>query len=130
MDVPPKYLNKAIYKKAKNRADKTYEKPSAYKSAFIVGEYKRMGGKIDESKSKGGLKKWFGKEQWKNMTPYAEGLTKSKTEYVCGQKAKGQKGPSVCRPKAETKKYSKKQIKEAVSIKAKGKTINWSKLKK
>jgi len=128
MEIPPKYLNKDIYKKAKAKADKTYAKPSAYKSAFIVGEYKRMGGKVDESKSKGGLTRWFGKEQWKNLTPYAEGLTKSKTEYKCGEKAPKQKAPSVCRPKAETKKYTKAQIKKAVEIKKKGKQIDWKKL--
>lgn len=128
MEVPPKYINKDIYKRAKAKADKTYAKPSAYKSAFLVAEYKRLGGRVDESKSKGGLTRWFGKEQWKNLTPYAEGLTKSKTALPCGQKAKGQKGPSVCRPKAETKKYTKAQIKKAVEIKKKGKQIDWKKL--
>ena len=128
MEVPPKYINKDIYKRAKAKADKTYAKPSAYKSAFLVAEYKRMGGKVDESKSKGGLTRWFGKEQWKNLTGYAEGLTKSKNALPCGQKAKGQQGPSVCRPKAETKKYTKAQIKKAVEIKKKGKQIDWKKL--
>tara|TARA_R100000278_G_scaffold119458_1_gene100918 strand:- start:338 stop:730 length:393 start_codon:yes stop_codon:yes gene_type:complete len=130
MAVPEKYIDKDIYKRAKAKADKTYKVPSAYKSAFLVAEYKRLGGRVDESKSKGGLKRWFGKEQWKNLTPFAEGLTKSKTEYKCGEKAPKQKGPSVCRPKAETKKYNKKQIKEAVDLKLKGKQIVWSKLKK
>ena len=128
MEVPPKYINKDIYKRAKAKADKTYAKPSAYKSAFLVAEYKRLGGRVDESKSKGGLTRWFGKEQWKNLTPYAEGLTKSKTEYKCGEKAPKQKGPSVCRPKADTKKYTKTQIKKAVEIKKKGKQIDWKKL--
>ena len=128
MEVPPKYINKDIYKRAKAKADKTYAKPSAYKSAFLVAEYKRLGGRVDESKSKGGLTRWFGKEQWKNLTGYAEGLTKSKNALPCGQKAKGQKGPSVCRPKAEAKKYTKAQIKKAVEIKKKGKQIDWKKL--
>ena len=59
MAVPEKYIDKDTYKRAKAKADKTYKVPSAYKSAFLVAEYKKLGGRVDESKSKGGLKRWF-----------------------------------------------------------------------
>jgi len=36
--------DKELYDKAKAIADKTYKKPSAYKSGFIVKTYKDLGG--------------------------------------------------------------------------------------
>jgi len=121
-----KYLDKNIYNKAKKIADDKYKKHSAYKSAFIVKTYKDLGGRIDESKSKGGLKRWVN-EGWKNLTPFAEGVS-NKTKYACGEKAPKQKLPSVCRPLKDINKYNKEQIKKATLLKKQGKTINWSKL--
>lgn len=126
MDIPERYLNKDIYRKAKKVADNTYEKPSAYKSAFLVREYKRMGGKLRNTKKPSALKRWALMD-WKNLSPYAEGLG-GRLDYACGERAKGQKEPSVCRPKAEAKKYSKEQIRKAIMIKKQGKQIDWSKL--
>jgi hypothetical protein len=122
------YLNKAIYTKAKLIADEKYKRPSAYKSAFIVKTYKELGGLIDNTKGKNKLKKWVS-EDWKNLTPYIEGKGTRK-EYKCGDKAKGQKNPSVCRPLSEVDKYTKTQIKNAVQLKKEGKTIKWKELKK
>lgn len=46
------YKDPTLYKKAKAKADKLYDKPSAYKSGFIVQEYKRLGGRFN-TKRKG-----------------------------------------------------------------------------
>jgi len=128
MDIPAKYLDKKIYLKAKAKADATYKKPSAYKSAYIVKQYREMGGKIKQNNKPSNLKKWFVKEKWVNLTPYAEGLTTSKTKYKCGEKAPNQTKKSVCRPTEKVKDFSKKQIKKAIDIKEKGKVIKWDKL--
>jgi len=44
-------LNKKLYEKAKKIADKKFDKPSAYKSAFIQKQYKSMGGKYKGKKT-------------------------------------------------------------------------------
>jgi len=44
--------NKALYNKVKQQADKKFDKPSAYKSAWIVKTYKSSGGKYKGKKSK------------------------------------------------------------------------------
>jgi len=62
-----KPTNPALYAKAKAIADKTYSKPSAYKSGFIVKKYKEMGGEYeDEPDGKRPLERWF-KEDWKDV---------------------------------------------------------------
>jgi hypothetical protein len=62
-----KPTNPALYEKAKAIADKTYSKPSAYKSGFIVKKYKEMGGEYeDEPDGKRPLERWF-KEDWKDV---------------------------------------------------------------
>lgn len=66
--------DKRLYAKARALADKTYEKPSAYKSGFIVKTYKRLyrekhgeSAKAYESDTKEKpLKRWF-KEKWINV---------------------------------------------------------------
>lgn len=63
-------VDKKLYTKVKKLADKVYDKPSAYKSGFIVKKYKELGGtfaakKAAKSPSKG-LKRWF-KEKWVNQ---------------------------------------------------------------
>jgi hypothetical protein len=46
-------MNPRLYAKAKAKADETYKTHSAYKSGFIVKEYKRLGGKyLEDSKPK------------------------------------------------------------------------------
>ncbi len=60
-------LNKVLWDRAKQKADKVYEKPSAYKSGYIVKQYKEMGGKFAEpAKTKTGLARWFS-EEWVNQ---------------------------------------------------------------
>jgi len=122
-----KYLDNRIYMKAKEIVYKQYDKPSAYRSMALVKKYKDMGGRLEKEKTGGGTAKWRS-ERWVNLSPYAEGLTSDRFQYKCGQKAPNQKGPSVCRPSSEVKRYSKAQIKQAVKIKSSGKVINWNKL--
>jgi hypothetical protein len=58
--------DKALYNKVKKMADEKYTKPSAYKSGYIVQEYKRRGGEyIDDNKPKE-LKRWF-QEKWEDI---------------------------------------------------------------
>jgi len=58
--------DKDLYEKAKLIADKTYKKPSAYKSGFIVKTYKRLGGNYSGEQKNIGLKRWFA-EKWVNI---------------------------------------------------------------
>jgi hypothetical protein len=55
----------SLYLKAKKIADKTYKKPSAYKSGFIQKTYKKLGGEFKDDGDKP-LKRWF-KEKWKDI---------------------------------------------------------------
>jgi hypothetical protein len=55
-----------LYRHAKKIADETYDKPSAYKSGFIVKKYKELGGTYDGEKTKKGLDRWF-KENWSDI---------------------------------------------------------------
>ena len=125
--IPDRYIDKDIYKKVKAKVDKQYAKPSAYKSAALVKLYKEAGGKIKEEKKYSPLKSWFKREDWKNLSPFAEGLG-GKKDFKCGEKHPKQSVPSVCRPAADVNKYSKKQIKKAIQIKKKGGVIQWGKL--
>jgi hypothetical protein len=56
----------SLYEEVKQKANKIYGKPSAYKSGWIVKTYKQMGGTYkDDSKPKD-LKRWF-KEDWADI---------------------------------------------------------------
>jgi len=62
----PTPSNQTLYNKVKRDADEKYEKPSAYKSGWIVRNYKLRGGEyLDDDKPKN-LKRWF-KEEWKDV---------------------------------------------------------------
>lgn len=64
MSVP---LNIKLYNKVKKEADKKYDKPSAYKSGWIVKTYKKRGGEYKGKKKKNeGLDRWY-KEEWKDI---------------------------------------------------------------
>ena len=55
-----------LYNKIKQEAESIYKKPSAYKSGWIVKEYKRRGGKYKGTKTDNGLTRWF-LEDWKDV---------------------------------------------------------------
>lgn len=65
MPIP---IDKELYKKAKQIADKVYETPSAYKSAYLVKVYKDLGGRYIGSRRNSDLKRWFN-EQWMDVNP-------------------------------------------------------------
>jgi len=119
--------NKALYERVKQEAKQKFKKfPSAYASMWIVKEYKSRGGTYDSASDKKGTTEWR-RENWVNLTPYAEGKG-GKLSHACGEKGKSQSGPSVCRPKAAASKYTKTQIQRAVEMKKDGKRIDWSAL--
>jgi len=82
--------------------------------------------------NKGDLQRW-GDELWLNLNA----LIYLGIELPCGKKYKGQKEPTVCRPKKKissktptplAKDLTKAQIEKAIEIKKKGGRIQWSKL--
>lgn len=64
----PEPKDKALYKRVKEMADKIYDRPSAYKSGFIVKKYKELGGEYTGGKKQTNLDRWF-KEEWKDVNP-------------------------------------------------------------
>ena len=58
--------DKKIYARVKKQADTVYSKPSAYKSGYIVKEYKRQGGTYSDDDEEKKLKRWI-KEMWKDV---------------------------------------------------------------
>jgi hypothetical protein len=63
MPIP---IDKELYEKAKQIADETYKKSSAYKSGFIVKKYKELGGRYKDNGEEKSLKNWFN-EAWKDI---------------------------------------------------------------
>jgi hypothetical protein len=59
-------LNKALYAKVKKMADEKYDKPSAYKSGWMVKKYKELGGTYSGVKTKEGLTAWYN-EKWTDV---------------------------------------------------------------
>jgi hypothetical protein len=59
----PIILDQALYNRIKREADKIYEKPSAYKSGWIVKTYKSRGGAYEDDNKPKNLGRWF-KEDW------------------------------------------------------------------
>jgi hypothetical protein len=63
MPIP---INLELYNIVKKEADRLYSKPSAYKSGYIVKQYKKRGGEYSGKKTNTGLTRWY-KEQWKDI---------------------------------------------------------------
>jgi hypothetical protein len=96
INIPNNVIDKDLYKEAKKIADETYKRHSAWKSMFLVREYKRLGGeykatKKNVKKEKDRTKLWR-EEEWIQILPYLE---KEKKKLTCG-KADGK--PNACRP--------------------------------
>ena len=58
--------NPELYSQVKQIADKTYSKPSAYKSGFIIKKYKELGGTFKDDGKPKNLKRWF-QEKWTDV---------------------------------------------------------------
>jgi len=61
----PIVVDTELYSLVKQKADKIYSKPSAYKSGWIVKTYKENGGRYKNDGEKKNLKRWFN-EKWKD----------------------------------------------------------------
>lgn len=105
------------------------QKHSAYRSMQLA---KLGASKPTTYENKGALQRWSN-EVWLNLNA----LKDKGIELPCGTKYKGQKEPTVCRPKKKISNktpkplaydLTKKQIEKAIEIKKKGKRIDWSKL--
>lgn len=133
MIIPKNVLNKDKYKKAKNKAIKTFgKKSSAYKSMYIVREYKKLGGKYKGKKTKGGITRW-NDEKWRAVIPYLNGKN-----IKCGATLNKK---VACRPTLRKSKntpitiqqviklHGKKKVKSLAKSKQKNmsKRINWRK---
>jgi hypothetical protein len=64
----PTPTNLPLYEMIKRHADRIFDKPSAYKSGYIVKQYKRFGGQYEDDDKPKNLKKWF-EEDWVNVNP-------------------------------------------------------------
>ena len=107
-------LNPKLYLKAKQKADETYKKHSAYKSMAIQKYYKEMGGKF-RKKGKG-LQNWR-KEEWIQVKPY---LLNGK-KIVCGGPERKRK---VCRPLKRINKDTPITIEELLKLHSKKDLLN------
>lgn len=108
----PEPVDKQLYKRVKREADKKFSAPtSAYKSSWIVREYKRRGGRYRGSKPrKSGLKRWY-KEEWVDLNR-PTGKKKSKYE-KCGRSSSKKRGKyPVCRPSKVVTKKTPRTYKE------------------
>jgi hypothetical protein len=109
--------DKNLYEKVKKIADKIYDKPSAYKSGFIVKKYKELGGTYTDDKQPKQLKQWFS-EKWVDI----------------GNKEYPVYRPSIKinkRTPLTVKEIDPKQLKEQIKLKQKIKgTKNLPKFKK
>jgi len=62
----PLVLDKRLYDAVKKHADTIYDKPSAYKSGYIVRKYLECGGRYSEDNEPKKLKVWF-QEKWTDV---------------------------------------------------------------
>ncbi len=128
-------IDKKLYNKIKKEADKKFTSPtSAYKSSWIVREYKKRGGKYKGSKSKSsGLTRWY-KEKWIDLNRPIKENGKIVGYKECGRKSSksGTGAYPTCRPskRVSTKtpktyrELPRKQLEKArrtkIKIKSKG----------
>lgn len=59
----PLILDQELYDEVKAEANKIYDRPSAYKSGWIVKTYKDRGGKYADDNKPKPLRRWF-REEW------------------------------------------------------------------
>lgn len=131
--IPDNVVNKSLYSKAKSKANTKYgAKTGAYKSMYIVSEYKRMGGKYSGAKKKqSGTTRW-NNEKWVQVIPYVN----SGKRIACGASNKDGK---ACRPtrklkgtpitlQESVKKLGKKKVLQLARAKSKNmsKRVSWS----
>ena len=108
-------LNPALYEQVKREANLHFAVPSAYKSGWIVREYKRRGGTYaddpNEVNETGSLSRWF-KEKWVDMNRPITKNGKIIGYQPCGRKSPTGKYP-YCRPTYRISKDTPTTWKEA-----------------
>jgi hypothetical protein len=62
----PEVVDKALYEAVKHQSDKIYDKPSAYRSSWIVKTYKSLGGRYKDDGKPKNLERWH-KEEWEDV---------------------------------------------------------------
>lgn len=118
MDIPKNVLDPKIYKKAKKKAvEKFGDKSSAYRSMYIVSQYKKMGGRYSGSKQeakKRGVSRWI-KEGWIQVIPFLE----SGTRVPCGSGD----NTKACRPTKKMDSSTPITLQELIKIHGKKKLL-------
>ena len=107
-------LDQKLYDKVKRRADLKFEaKTSAYKSSWIVREYKRLGGRYrGEQKKSSGLKRWY-REKWVDLNrPIRNSEGKIIGYKSCGRSSsKSRDRYPLCRPSKRVNKMTPRTYK-------------------
>jgi len=117
----PNPINVKLYKKVKKDANAKFLAPtSAYKSEWIVREYKKRGGLYKGSRSTGGLKRWFD-EKWVNV---------SSPNRQCGRSHATTKGMyPVCRPSIRITKQTPRTVSEFTKTQLRSAVLRKQKIK-
>ena len=122
MKIPDNVLNPTLYKKARQIAEKVYgPRTSAYRSMYITTQYKKLGGKYSQAKSKKSTRKWLD-EQWIIVQDY---LNHGKI-VACGAYKRNK---HACRPLKRIDSKTPITIKEVIKKHGKAKTKQLAKQK-
>lgn len=121
MNIPENVIDVSLYKKAKQLADQTYKRQSAYKSMFIVKTYKELGGRYRGNKNLSGVNKW-NREQWIQVIPYLE--TGKKIHCGSGENTK------ACRPIKRVDSKTPITLPELIKIHGKSKLLELARMKR
>jgi hypothetical protein len=111
--------DKILYDKVVDEVNKSYKKPSAYRSMayvkFYMKAYEEKHGKKDAYKGEnlGQLKKWR-KEKWVDVKSV---LKDPSNPVACGNAERKAKEYPLCMPKKELDNYSKKELEDLVDRK-------------
>lgn len=114
--VMPIPTNQKLYDAVKADADKKFLAPtSVYKSAWIVSEYKRRGGKYKDDGARKGLTQWF-KEKWVDLErPVKDKKGKVIGYEQCGRPEASTKGTyPLCRPSKHVHKTTPATVSEVL----------------
>jgi hypothetical protein len=112
----PTPANRSLYARVKTLADRKFLAPtSAYKSAWLVAEYKRRGGTYTGGdRTDSGLGRWF-REQWVDLRrPTKTGYEK------CGRAKASVSGRyPLCRPLAQARRMDQAAVRRVAAAKQK-----------
>lgn len=109
----PTPVDTKLYQQVKREADAKFLAPtSAYKSAWIVAQYKRRGGEYEEDNAPRGLTRWF-KEQWVDLERPKTVNGKIVGYEPCGRNVATTTGTyPLCRPSKRVNAQTPKTVQE------------------